>query len=93
MRYHKITCAALITSLAWLGGSRAEHEPTPEDWAISRCEALLAKTSHYPSSLRAVMSPERAADPDMKIWSGWCSMSAPAQTKTCPEWRIFRALT
>ena len=70
MRFHKITCAALITSLAWLGGRRAEHAPTPEDRATSRYEALLEKASHAPSSLRAVMSPERATDPDMKTLVG-----------------------
>ena len=93
MRFHKITCAALITSLAWLGGRRAEHAPTPEDRATSRHEALLEKALHAPSSLRDLMSPERATDPDMKPCSGRSTISAPAQTKTCPEQRIFRTLT
>ena len=71
MRFQTITCAALFAALACLGGCRAAApELTPEDWATSRYEILFEKVSQSPTALRAVMSPERATDPDMKTLVG-----------------------
>ena len=71
MRFQTITCAALIAALACLGGCRAAAlELTPEDWATSRYEVLFEKVSQSPTVLRAITSPERATDPDMKTLVG-----------------------
>ncbi len=71
MRSSSVTCTILAVALACLGSCRAAAlELTPEDWATSRYEVLFEKASHSPTALRAVMSPERATDPDMKTLVG-----------------------
>jgi uncharacterized protein len=71
MKSRSITCSVVIAALAWLGACRAAAlELTPQDWATSRYETLFEKTFESPTVVRAILSPERATDPDMKTLVG-----------------------